>query len=46
MATAQAPQMTGRCWLTARAARALGHDVPDDINDDEAVRLVPTEETR
>lgn len=41
----QSPQMTGRCWLTARAARALGHDVPADIDDDEAVRLV-TKETR
>jgi hypothetical protein len=39
----QAPQMGGRFWLTARAARALGHRVPSRIHDDEPVRLIPKE---
>ena len=42
----QAPQMAGRFWLTAKAARALGHRVPERIQDGEAVRLIdPEKET-
>lgn len=29
--------LRSRAWLTAKAARLLGHDVPDDIQDDEVV---------
>lgn len=39
----QAPQMAGRFWLTAKAARALGHAVPERIQDGEAVRLIDPE---
>lgn len=39
----QAPQMAGRFWLTAKAARALGHAVPERIQDREAVRLIDPE---
>lgn len=39
----QAPQMRGRFWLTAKAARALGHAVPERIRDDEPVRLIVKE---
>lgn len=41
MAATQDPQMAGRSWLTARAARLLGHQVPADVDDDEAIRYVP-----
>lgn len=41
MSAVQAPQMTGRSWLTAKAARLLGHDVPPEVTDEEAVRFVP-----
>lgn len=38
-----AAQMGGRFWLTAKAARALGHRVPSRIHDDEPLRLIPKE---
>lgn len=41
----QAPQMAGRFWLTALAARVLGYRVPKYVKDDEAVRLVQKEES-
>lgn len=30
-------QLAGRYWLTAKAARALGHRVPADMPDDHTV---------
>lgn len=32
-----------RYWLTAKAARALGHEAPDHIPDGDAVALVTKE---
>jgi hypothetical protein len=29
--------MQGRCWLTAKGYRALGHHVPDDVADHEVI---------
>lgn len=44
--TPQAPQMRGRFWLTAKAARSLGHAVPERIRDDEPVWLIQKETTK
>lgn len=32
----------GRSWLTAKGYRALGHQVPDDVDDNEAIVLRPS----
>lgn len=37
--------LDGRYWLTAKAARLLGHEVPDDIDDDRVV-IFDHKETR
>lgn len=37
MRRGQVDQTEGRYWLTAKAARFLGHEVPDDIDDDRVV---------
>lgn len=36
--------LAGRYWLTAKAARLLGHDVPAQVSDDVAVTFVPSDD--
>lgn len=38
--SAQVESMPRRYWLTAKGARALGHQVSPDVDDDQAVIVV------
>lgn len=33
--------MDGRSWITAAGYRALGHHVPDDVDDNEVILAIP-----